>query len=228
MDYVPLFQTLAWIIVIVFLAYVSRKDLKRLSAAVVKRVEKGGGVKLGPFELPADLQALPFVAGGASAPSTPALEGSGHPELSENPEDVGVGDESERETAIPFKSTGDLSLSEFRKSLYNQTRRVFLVHVIQPSQAKDQTYDVFIYLFQHKHGARNLMGVERAEFYLGPYWGDRVFPAENTGEPIGIRTSAYGSALCVCRVTFTDGYQVLLHRYIDLEMGRVEDAVPRA
>jgi hypothetical protein len=54
-----------------------------------------------------------------------------------------------------------------------------------------------------------------AEFFLGKYWGDRVIRVANQGGLVGISTSAYGEFLCVCRVTLTDGTQLMLDRYID-------------
>ena len=41
------------------------------------------------------------------------------------------------------------------------------------------------------------------------------------GDVIEVRVSAYGSFLCTCLVTFEDGEQVSLYRYIDFEMGKV-------
>jgi hypothetical protein len=38
---------------------------------------------------------------------------------------------------------------------------------------------------------------------------------------MGVRLSAYGPFLCTCLVTFEDGEQVSLYRYIDFEMGEV-------
>jgi hypothetical protein len=38
---------------------------------------------------------------------------------------------------------------------------------------------------------------------------------------MGVRLSAYGPFLCICRVTFDDGERVVLYRYIDFEMGEV-------
>ena len=37
-------------------------------------------------------------------------------------------------------------------------------------------------------------------------------------DPLGIWLSAYGSPLCVCRVTFTDGEQVVLSRFLNIDV----------
>lgn len=61
--------------------------------------------------------------------------------------------------------------------------------------------------------------IERAEFFFGPSWGDRVFVSNNDGGVIGVNTSAWGAFLATCRVVFNDGSDpVVLDRYIDFEM----------
>ncbi|MBV8856760.1 MAG: DUF4062 domain-containing protein [Acidobacteria bacterium] len=112
--------------------------------------------------------------------------------------------------------------NENREGTYQETRRVFLAHVITPSKVKGQKFDVFIYLVRSPYdNLKDLSDVTAAEFFLGPYWGSKVFKVPNAGGLVGISTSAYGPFLCTCRVTFRDGYQVYLNRYIDFEMERV-------
>ena len=103
-----------------------------------------------------------------------------------------------------------------RNGIYQDNRGVFITHVIEPSSRPEQEFDVFIYLL--RHDSEDLSEIRFAEFFLGKYWANKVFPAvrQNNGF-IGISTSAYGTFLCVCKVTFTDGKEVLLHRYIDFE-----------
>ena len=102
-----------------------------------------------------------------------------------------------------------------RDGLYGQSRDVFISHVLSPSATPGQLFDVLITLT--RHGAGDMGDVYGAEFFLGKYWGNQVFPVRNTGDgrPIGIWISAYGPSLCVCRVTFTDGYQATISRYLD-------------
>ncbi len=102
--------------------------------------------------------------------------------------------------------------------IYDENRSVFLTHVIRPSSKPAQKFDVFIYLVRHE--SDDLTDVQRAEFFLGPYWSSKVFAASERNGFIGIATSAYGTFLCICRITFDDGYQVDLQRYIDFEMQR--------
>lgn len=105
-----------------------------------------------------------------------------------------------------------------RDEIYQQNKNIFLVHVIEPSREPGQHYDVFIYLVGHK--SRTLDDIEFAEFFLGAYWGNKVFVETKKNGLIGMSTSAYGPFLCTCRVTFKNGEKTHLHRYIDFEMGR--------
>jgi Domain of unknown function (DUF4062) len=110
-----------------------------------------------------------------------------------------------------------------RNDIYKNHQGLFLTHVIQSSTKPGQTFDVLIYLIRHK--SEDLSDVKVAEFFLGPYWEDKVFPAVAQNGFIGISTSAYGTFLCVCRVTFTDGRHIYLNRYIDFETQRTGGSV---
>lgn len=105
-----------------------------------------------------------------------------------------------------------------RNGIYSENRGVFLAHVIEPSKKPKQEFDAYIYLI--RHDSDDLSDVRFAEFFLGKYWGNRVFQAILQNGFVGISTSAYGTFLCTCKVTFTDGYSVLIHRYIDFESKR--------
>lgn len=102
-----------------------------------------------------------------------------------------------------------------RNAIYAEHRRLFLTHVLQPSSKPGQSFDIFIYIVRHK--SDDLSDIRYAEFFLGPYWENQVFAATERNGFIGISTSAYGTFLCVCRVTFHDGSHVYLDRYIDFE-----------
>lgn len=108
-----------------------------------------------------------------------------------------------------------------RLARYKQRRFTELVHVIEPSEKPNQEYDVLIYLIRHRQqnagSPFGLNDVAKAEFYLGPAWRNRVFACDNDGGYIGIKVSAYGTFMCLCRVTFTDGSTAVLDRYIDFE-----------
>lgn len=102
-----------------------------------------------------------------------------------------------------------------RNKIYKDTRGVFIAHVIEPSAKPNQDFDVFIYLV--RHGESDLSDIKFVEFFFGRYWDNRVFPAVLNNGFIGVTTSAYGTFLAVCKVTFVDGTEVLIDRYIDFE-----------
>ncbi len=111
--------------------------------------------------------------------------------------------------------------SHSRKSIYEKNRGIFLTHVIKTSDIEGQEYDVFIYLIRHK--SNDFSDIKYAEFFLGPYWDNLVFKAtEETKGFIGISTSAYGTFLCLCRITFSDDSQIEVHRYVDFEAEKMK------
>jgi hypothetical protein len=108
---------------------------------------------------------------------------------------------------------------------YARTDRLFLVHAYEPSKVPGQRFDVTIFLMRHVPGAGDnevtgLHDVDKAEFYFGPSWNDKVFVIPNEGQVMGMRTSAWGTFLALCRVTFKDPAKrpVVLFRYIDFTM----------
>ncbi len=122
---------------------------------------------------------------------------------------------AEGDSVRPADQWSGKEWNDHRAAEYARTREVFLVHSIAPSMEPGQLYDIFIYL--KKHWTGDLSEVKHAQFYLGRYWGHRVFDVPNNGGYIGIRTAAYGEFLCVCRVIFTDGQEVFLQRYVNFE-----------
>ena len=136
---------------------------------------------------------------------------------------------SVRRDQMPSVSSGEggkaAEWTECRHRLYEDRRFTELVHVLEPSESRNQKYDVSIYLFRHRPmGAGSPFGltdISSAVFYLGAAWADKVFARSNDDPSryLGIRVAAYGTFMCLCRVTFTDGTQVVLDRYIDFESG---------
>lgn len=109
-----------------------------------------------------------------------------------------------------------------REKIYLDSRYLFLVHVLSPSQKKGQVFDIFIYIKRHRD--EDIGDVAKAEFYFGRSWGNRIFEGTREGNVIGVSTSAYGPFLCTCFVTFTDGHRATLYRYVDFEMGNLIQA----
>ena len=196
--YVPFFQTLLWVLLAVLGVLVFMKEFRAVLEAVRLRVERGSSLKAGPVELGADLRQLEYVKPAGGSESQPP--------------------------AAPAPEATESNWAERRNQIYQDTRGVFLAHVLEPSEYPDQRYDIFVYLIRHK--SENFDDVDYAEFFFGRFWGNQVFRGEPKDGLIGVRTSAFGTFLCTCRVTFKDGYSVDLHRYIDFEMGRVFNQLP--
>ncbi|MCU7918903.1 MAG: hypothetical protein KZQ99_08450 [Candidatus Thiodiazotropha sp. (ex Dulcina madagascariensis)] len=117
------------------------------------------------------------------------------------------------------KAAQEVDWSKERNGIYQENCGIFLAHVIEPSEEKGQIYDIFIYLVRHK--SEFFDDLEYAEFFLGEYWGNKVYRETQKNGMIGITTSAYGPFLCTCRVKMRNGKEIRLNRYIDFEMGRV-------
>jgi hypothetical protein len=110
-------------------------------------------------------------------------------------------------------------IREERERIYNKNRGYFVVHVLEPSQKRQQYFDIFIYIIKHK--STDYSDIQKVEFFFGKYWNNKIFIGKKSGGYIGIKTSAYGPFLCTCRITFTDQTVASLYRYIDFEMGYI-------
>lgn len=192
--YVPLFQTIIWFVLVVASLLIFRKQVKSLADVVRVRIEKGSHLKAGPIELGQDVSSLEYIKKGHVA------------------------------TERGRNGANDRTVDEWqtlRRNIYQHNRDIFLAHVIRPSEIAGQKFDVFIYLVRHEQ--QDFSDIEYAEFYFGKHWGNRIIQKQEKDGLIGVATSALGSYLCTCRVTFKDGKKIDLDRYIDFEMSRVFD-----
>jgi hypothetical protein len=189
--FVPLAQTVIWILLIVCVGLLFRSQGRSLLNALQRRIEGGASFKAGPIQIGEDLRALEYIAPGDG-----------------------------KSTAAPGPTTAELDATWelARTDIYRRNRGVFLTHVLHPSKDPGQEFDIFIYLLKHK--SDDLSDIRHAEFFFGHMWGNRVFKEKKKAGRIGVSTSAYGPFLCTCQVTFKDGYQAKIDRYIDFEMGR--------
>ena len=190
--YVPLFQTVAWMLFTAVLLFAFRNQAKSLLWAIHGRIEKGSPLKAGPIEIGQDLSALAYVQ---------------KDETRINAKPVSVNGRSPAEW------------SALRNDLYQNHRNIFLAHVIQPAGGPGRQFDVYIYLVRHQ--SQNFSDVEYAEFFFGRHWGNQVIQRRERNGLIGVATSASGPFLCTCRVVFQDGAKIDLYRYVDFEMSRV-------
>ncbi len=114
-----------------------------------------------------------------------------------------------------------------REDYYERSRRVMLVHTLSPSTEEGELYDILIYVIPAVRGSVN--GVAQVEYFFGGHgWGDRIFTATDRSRGFPVLTAAYGPFLCTANVIFTDGTSMMLHRYIDFEMGNLITATSEA
>lgn len=104
-----------------------------------------------------------------------------------------------------------------RKKVYGDKREIFLTHILKKSSIPNQDFDIFIYLIKHKNEGIGIPEVDYVEFFFGDSWDNKVYKVPNEGGYIGINLSAFGTFLCTSRITFRDGKQIYLERYIDFE-----------
>ncbi len=190
--------SILWVGLIASAAYYLRRELSQILSQLLLRLRAGAPMKIGTVEIGAMQTAQWHIP-------APTSESSYIPEgfPNENPGDPGV--------------VVDVGLKMAREGHYAQTRKLMLVHRLFRSIKPDQVYDVLIYL--SPHGDSSLASVVRAEYYFGRYWGYKVFESLDRSRGFPVLTSAYGTFLCACRITFNDGIQEVVFRYIDFEMG---------
>ncbi len=196
--YVPLFQTLVWAIIALVVLRAFRTQIQALADALAERARNSPfKAKVGPLEFDiGELKDLKPVS-----PEKPAAS-------SVSPADMATAEERRKQ----------------RQAIYQQNRDLFVTHVLTPAAQPGQQYDIYIYLIRHdgdEDVPKDLSDVVKAEFFFGSYWDNQIFTGTWAGTRLGVRTSAYGPFLCTCLVTFADGYQAMIYRYIDFEMGQL-------
>ena len=127
------------------------------------------------------------------------------------------GDVSKQEKEIGVRPDANHVRERERAAYREEAHDVMLVHRLYKSREAGQLYDVVIYIVPHKEAS--LAGVTRVEYFLGWYWGNKIFPSLDRSRGFAITTAAYGPFLCTAEVFFNDGTSAMLHRYIDFEMG---------
>ena len=117
----------------------------------------------------------------------------------------------------------DGSRTKERSGTYQACRGVMLVHKLYKSNESGQLYDIMIYVIPHQ--SSSLATVKSVEYFFGHMWGDRIFPSIDRSRGFPVVTSAYGPFLCTAKLSFNDGHEEIIHRYIDFEMGAVAPCV---
>jgi hypothetical protein len=196
-------STFLWVALIAVGYLLLGDKVQEFVGVITDRFRKGAGGKIGPLEVEQDLTSA----------------GSQDPANSKHAEKA-------RELADAPHWTQE------RIKIGKSQRGVHLAHVVLPTDEPGQKFELLVYLVpgaerESRYGKPDDLGdVALAEFFLGHMWGNKVTPVRWTPgrRYLGIRTTAYAPAICLCRVTFTgSGETVLLSRFLDFEMGRLVD-----
>ncbi len=194
-NYVPLFQTLVWAVLLVVGVRLFRVQVRNLLDALVERV-KTSTIKIAGLLVIEELSGLKRI---------------------EEPSRLG-------DALVEGKDSPSVEARiKNRQEIYDRNRNVCIVHVLTPTRQPDM-FEIYIYLIRHKPTDElpdDLSDIIKAEFFFGRYWKNHTFTGTRAGNRIGVRAQAYGAFLCTCRVEFQDGYHVMLDRYIDREMGDI-------
>ena len=180
--------SLAWVLLIAALIWWLRSEIKAVLVSMVNRLKAGGQLKIGAFE-------IGTASGLVAAP----------------------GDFSKEDSRVGVRMDSDGVREKERDLVYQQSRRIMLVHRIQRSSKDGQLYDILIYVIPHK-GA-SLAGVTQVEYFFGNHWGNKIYPSSDRSRGFPVVTAAYGPFLCTAQVSLNDGTTTTLSRYIDFEMG---------
>jgi hypothetical protein len=205
-ELVPLLQTIIWALLVLIVLYYFKDFLSQIARSLSDRVRRGASVKIGTsgFEIGALENKLQEVRpsrknkeDGPGNSDLALFDAQTDPDLLRNPADW----------------------YSARQSVYAYQREVFLTDISVPSGEVDRSTQLTIYniyILLRKHWTGDLSDVQKAEFYLGRWWDSLVYTETPKDGVIGLKMRAYGSILCVCRVTFTDGYKIFISHYVDL------------
>lgn len=111
---------------------------------------------------------------------------------------------------------------EHYRHLAKASKRVFLVHRIQPNSKARSMYDVTLYLMPALHQASPLSEIEKVEYYLGSHWNRQVYRCTDWIHGFPLTTDAYAPFLVVAKLYFKGGACAELTRFADFEMGPLD------
>lgn len=121
----------------------------------------------------------------------------------------------------------DKQLFDRRHECYATNKNLFLVHRVRSSGQSHPithlpTYDVAVYLVAHKNFGR-LNDVREVQYYFGRHFGLKLgeygtkYVVQNGSDGFAVKVNAYGPMLCKARISFHDGSETTVSRYLDFE-----------
>lgn len=184
---------LSWPVGLLFVLCILNDDIKRIAKAFAFQLEKATELKLfGGLELKG-------------------------PRVDPGPIEI-PGNDVVRTRADPQKY-------QDRNLLYNNTRHLMLVHRIRPSTVLGQEFDISVFLVRKTrrgYDTAEFHDVKFVEYYFGEYFGKKphgdIYRVSKPENGFAMTTSAYGGALCVATIFFTDGQTAKASRFLDFEM----------
>ncbi len=178
--------------------------------------------------------ALGFVAGGFGRIEIPAVIKCSPPDelvdklTNDLKKEPGAQTPSGPQPLVTSRTTAPDVFTDWRADRmkeYVRTQGYMLAHVYRPSNEPGQRFEVFVFLARHRKGTsgppqrEKFSEIDKAEFFFGASWGNKVFEVPKTEGAIGVRTHAWGTFLASCRITFTDAREpITLFRYVDFFM----------
>lgn len=191
--------TLVWPITLLLVAVWFRKEIRSFFAAVKERLRSGAEFSIASFKL----GQTPF----AAHSDVMHAHGRGL----NTPQKV-------------FEDDGKLEAE--REGIYGHQKNIFLVHVLRASRKPRYLFDITLYLITHRDGS--LLGIKHVDYYFGKQWKKRVFQTPFRHNSFAMSTEAYGPFLCIALITFQDGSQLPISRYVDFEMGGTAPQEPKS
>ena len=188
-DFVPLFQTIIWIVFFGVILVIFRKLINDLISVLIDRIRKSSFVKLWGVEFEEKLRSLEHID---------LLKDNRTPEKT-------------------IMDSNGVEREKHREKIYENNHGLFLTHILTPSN-KAGYKDIYIYLIRHKPQTREeerFLDIEKAEFFFGHMWNNQIFQTEPRKGIVGISASAYAPFLCTCFVKLKNGSEIELYRYID-------------
>ena len=123
-----------------------------------------------------------------------------------------------------------------RHDRYKNQRNLMLVHTIKPSDPPEfiegyRVFDVSVFLHPHRNFGK-LNDVRRVTYFFGEKWGKgkhgSKFVVSSGNDQFAMSAKMYGTFLCVATITFQDGTEVKVDRYLDVEMAPVFGISPNS
>jgi hypothetical protein len=180
--------SLVWPLLVTAFFLAFRRDIEAVMRSLSQRIQAGAEMKIGVIEVGAYRVAY----------------GAGQPNTGRNIRNL------EGFPAAEASRESDL------QKIYKDHRFFFLVHSLTPSTKSGRAFDVIIYLTPHYGSQASLLEIEKVQYYLGEYWGGKIYESVHRPSGFAMATEAFGPFVVTARVFFNDGMDYTMSHYVDL------------